>query len=226
MSMADVQRGQLPERAASQRDQAYERLRKLLILHQAPEGKRLHEERWAERLEVNRTALREAFARLEAEGLIERGPLPGYFVPTLTTDDIREIIEVRIMLEGGAIERICRLKLNTPARLVGMTQACDKLEQLVQDGKYAEVAEADRRYHEELVLAADNRRLANLYQRAPLPIIPPEIVGGTEWQARVNRTLQEHRAMLAAILKGDVPEALEVLEVHLSKRFFIPMRAM
>src|SRR3970040_6845 len=94
-----------------QRDQAYFRFRRLLILQQVSQGERLREADWADRLGVNRTALREAFARLEAEGLIEKGPKTGYFAPKLTPEDILEIVEVRVMLEGGAIERICRLKL-------------------------------------------------------------------------------------------------------------------
>ena len=77
----------LPLENGSLREQANNRLRRLLILEQIPEGQRLREAEWAERLNVNRTALREAFARLEAEGFIERGPKTGYFVPTLTNKD-------------------------------------------------------------------------------------------------------------------------------------------
>jgi len=177
------------EPSGSQRDQAYHRLRRLLILQQAPEGKRLREAEWAERLGVNRTALREAFARLEAEGLIQKGPITGYFVPALTQEDVLEICEVRTMLEGGAIQRICRLGLNTPRHLKLMRQACEQLERLVKEDYYLGVAEADRRYHEALIEAAGNKRLVMLYLRAPLPIIHPEIVSGREWAARVSRTL-------------------------------------
>ena len=101
----------------SLRERAYHRLRHLLILQQVAEGQRLREAEWSQRLGVNRTALREAFARLEAEGFIERGPKTGYFVPDLTNRDILEVLEVRIMLEGGAIERIVLMGLNTPEHL-------------------------------------------------------------------------------------------------------------
>jgi DNA-binding GntR family transcriptional regulator len=209
----------------SQRDQAYHRLRRLLILQQTPEGKRLREAEWAEKLGVNRTALREAFARLEAEGLIEKGPITGYFVPELTREDILEIREVRIMLEGGAIDRICRLGLNTPKQLKTMRQACDQLERLLQEAYYLGVAEADRRFHEALIQAAGNRRLVMLYERAPLPIIPPEIVSGTEWMATVHRTLEEHRRILDNIIDNKKDVAQELLRTHLSERFLIPLCA-
>src|SRR5437016_4744197 len=84
-----------PAEVRSQRDQAYHRIRRLLILQQVAEGERLRESQWATQLRVNRTALREAFARLEAEGLIEKGLKTGYYLPILTGRCIEEIIEVR-----------------------------------------------------------------------------------------------------------------------------------
>ncbi len=212
-----------PEDLGQQRDQAYHRIRRLLILQQIPEGVRLREAEWAERLEVNRTALREAFARLEAEGLIEKGPKTGYFIPILTEKDIEEVIEVRLMLEGGAIERICQQGLNTPRHLRKMREACDQLERLVREEYLLGVAEADRRYHEVLIEAAGNRRLSLLYQRAPLPIIHPVILSGPQWKANVQMTLEEHRATLAAIIEGNVIGAQTLLRTHLKERSLIPL---
>lgn len=212
------------EKPGPQREQAYNRLRQMLILHQAPEGKRLNEESWARRLQVNRAALREAFARLEAEGLIQKGPLPGYFVPKLSREDVAEIIEVRIMLEGGAIDRICRQGLNTRANLKPMLDACERLGEVAAGGDYAEVAAADRCFHEGLISAAQNRRLRLLYQRAPLPIIPPDVVCGDEWMSRLNETLQEHRAMVGLIEGGDIIKAQAMLRSHLRERYLMPLR--
>lgn len=209
----------------SQRDQAYSRLRRLLILQQVPEGERLREAEWASRLGVNRTALREAFARLEAEGLIERGPKTGYLLPVLKNIDILEIVEIRVMLEGGAIERICRLGLNNVKHLRPMKDTCDQLERLVREDYHLGVAEADRRFHESLINAAQNRRLSALYNRAPLPIVHPMIVSGQQWAETVQRTLDEHRAILNRILEGDSVAAQQGLRIHLAERYLMPMCA-
>lgn len=213
------------QRTRSLRDQAYERLKRLLLLQQIPEGTRIREAEWALRLSVNRAALREAFARLEAEGFIEKGPRTGYFVPVLVNSDILEIIEVRVMLEGGAIDRIIERGLNTPQQLQPMAAACDQLERLVQEEYLLGVAEADRRYHESLITAAENRRLALLYQRAPLPIIHPQIVSGQDWAARVQRTLFEHRSVLTSIREGNAAQAKLLLREHLNERAFVPFCA-
>jgi DNA-binding GntR family transcriptional regulator len=219
------QEGAVVQEPKSQRDQAYHRIRRLLILQQIPEGGRLREAEWADRLGVNRTALREAFARLEAEGLIEKGPKTGYFLPILTKDSIQEIVEVRVMLEGGAIERVVQLGLNTPEHLRNMRLACDQLERLVREEYHLGVAEADRRYHESLVDAAGNRRLSVLYARAPLPIIHPIVVSGRQWKETVERTLEEHRMILDTILAGGVEEARQALRIHLMDRHLIPLCA-
>lgn len=208
-----------------QRDQAYDRLRRLLMLQQIPEGERLRESEWATRLEVNRTALREAFARLEAEGVIRKGAKTGYFVPTLTESDINEVLEIRRVLESAAIERICRLNKNTPDHLRAMIDACDQLERLVKEDYVLGVAEADRRFHMALINIAGNSRLALLYQRAPLPIIYPEVISGEKWLARANLTLQEHRAILATILEGDAARAQAMLRTHLGERSVVPLRS-
>jgi len=197
----------------------------LLILQQVREGERLRESHWAAKLSVNRTALREAFARLEAEGFVTKGPKTGYFVPALTLEDMREILDVRIILEGGAIERIIAAGHNTPSHLKGMRLACEQLERLVREEYLLGVAEADRRYHESLIDAAGNKRLATLYQRAPLPILHPEIISGHAWEARVQKTLNEHRLILEAILKGNVEEAKAQLGTHLHERATIPLHA-
>jgi DNA-binding GntR family transcriptional regulator len=207
----------------SQRDQAYQHLRRLFILQQVPEGQRLREAAWAARLEVSRGALREAFARLEAEGFIEPGARSGYVVPYLREEDILEVVEVRMILEGGAIERIIRKRLNSPERLEAMSASCDQLERLVAENYLLGVAEADRRFHEALIEAAGNRRLVRLYQRAPLPIVHPVLLTGRQWIARVERTLQEHRELVATILKGKTEHAQQLLRTHLNERALIPL---
>jgi len=209
----------------SQREQAYRGLRRLLLLEQLAAGERLREPVWADRLNVNRAALREAFARLEAEGFLERGAKTGYFVPDLTNEDLHDVIEVRLMLENGAIERLVRLGWNTPRHLKPMREACNQLERLVRESYLLGVAEADRRFHQALVETAGNQRLALLYQRAPLPIIHPVILTGNQWSAWVQQTLEEHRAILAAIIDEEISQAQELLRIHLNERAFIPLFA-
>ena len=153
---------------ASQRDLAYRSLRRLLVLQQIEPGQRLREPQWAQRLRVHRTALREAFARLEAEGMIERGERTGYFVPALTVEDFAEVAKLRLALECLAIEEVCAA---AKPGLAAMEQASEEFARLMEGGYSLGAIEADRRFHEALIDAAQMRRLSNLYQLAPLPLI-------------------------------------------------------
>jgi DNA-binding GntR family transcriptional regulator len=65
-------------------------------------GQRLIETDFAKRLGVARTTVREAFQRLEAEGLLAIERHRGFLVRTLTRAKVREIYQVREVLEGLA----------------------------------------------------------------------------------------------------------------------------
>lgn len=203
------------------RERAYRQLRRLLILQQVPAGKRLREAEWTEKLKVNRSALREAFARLEAQGLIEEGPKTGYFVPVLDSSNIREVLAVRNMLETGAVEIICATGLNTGKHLEEMSKAIDRLEKLISNSDIVEIAEADWGFHHALVQASGNKRLTSVYHHAPLPLIMPDETSGPKWEDAMRQTVREHRAILAAMLDGKPDEAVRLLRNHISDRSLV-----
>ncbi len=202
-------------RTNSQQKQAYERLRWLLILQQIPAGERLRETEWSRKLGVHRTSFREALARLAAEGLVEAGSKTGYFVPRVQPTDVREVNEIRLALEGLAIDRICSLGLSTPKRLEPMREAADRFAQCIREGYLLGSAEADRRFHEALVDAAESRRLSMLYRRAPLPLIHQEMANPAVWMAGERRTAEEHDAILAALRARKADRARRILQEHL-----------
>ncbi len=206
--------------AASQRDQAYRSLRRLLVLQQLQPGERLREPEWVKRLGVHRTALREAFARLDAEGLIERGPQTGYFVPLLTANDIAEITRLRFTLECLAIEEICS---RSKRSLEPLKDAIKQFQQFLAGEYSLGVLEADRRFHEALVDAASMRRLSALYHRAPLPMLQHRVEDHQIWREECLRTVREHQAILGALQKGDAAQGKELLRKHLHQRSILPI---
>jgi len=205
----------------SKREHAYRSLRRLLVLQQLQPGERIREPQWALRLKVHRSALREAFARLEAEGLIERGPKTGYFVPTLTTHDVLEITKLRLALECLAIDEICSAK--RPVSLDALRDAVDELEGFLKRSYSLGVIEADRRFHESLIDLAGMRRLSMLYHRAPLPLIHSVTETKEKWRHETERTLAEHRSILAALRSRDAERAKRTLRQHLNQRSILPL---
>lgn len=80
-------------------------LREQIANGEMKDGMRLVERDLAERFGVSRVPLREALRRLEAEGLVQIHPNRGAAVRTLSLRDVREIYELRMLLEGDAIYR-------------------------------------------------------------------------------------------------------------------------
>ncbi|MBI4581798.1 MAG: GntR family transcriptional regulator [Planctomycetes bacterium] len=201
------------------RERAYRQLRHLLILQQIPVGKRLREAEWTARLKVNRSALREAFARLEAQGLIQAGPKTGYMVPSLDHKTMGDILAVRMMLEVGAIEIVCESGLNTPAHLHAAIEACQEFENALTDQNVLRIVEADWKFHDALIAASKNKRLKSVYHHAPLPLLLPDETSGPAWNATIRQTATEHRALLDTILAGNATKAVSLLRSHLLDRW-------
>ena len=205
----------------SKRDHAYHGLRRLLVLQQLKPGERIREPEWAQRLGVHRSALREAFARLEAEGLIERGERTGYFVPALSAQDIQEITKLRLALECLAIEEICSSP--QPVSIASMHQVVKELEQFVRREYSLGTLEADRRFHEELIDLAGSKRLSTLYHRAPLPLIHNDTQDKKAWREAADRMLREHQQILAALQDRNASKAVLILRNHLSHYPMLPI---
>ena len=186
---------------------------------------RLREPIWSTRLGVNRTALREAFARLEAEGWLAKGERTGYCVPNLSKEDISEILIVRTSLECCAIEQLCKKGLNTPKKLQPIKDACDQLADMIKNNYLLGASEADRRFHDYLIASTGNERLKAVYYRAPLPLIHDEIADSQYWEEECQITLDEHRQIYQAILDNQPAEAIKILRHHLSERYLLPLRA-
>ena len=80
-----------------------EQIRDLIITDKLGLGEQLSEQALAEQLGVSRTPVREAFLKLQTERLVEVKPQRGTFVFQYDTTELREICELREVLEPGAL---------------------------------------------------------------------------------------------------------------------------
>jgi DNA-binding GntR family transcriptional regulator len=92
-------------RYATTPDLIADTLRDEILRGTIPAGQPLRQEDLASRFGVSRLPVRDALVRLEAQGLVEVFPNRGAFVIALSADEVREVFEMRILLEGDMIER-------------------------------------------------------------------------------------------------------------------------
>lgn len=200
-----------------QLERAYTQIRRLLYLRVVSEGQRLHEVEWSRRLNVNRSAMREAMARLAAEGLLMKSPGKGYAVPKLDPESLEEAVEMRILLETEAVRRICRRGLNGPQLLERLEYVCDRLESLADQGYCLAVQEADWRFHQLLVTLSGNPRLSAVHAAMPI-----KVALGGDWNERltavdVARHAEDHRRIVHALRAGDAALAEVILRTHFAR---------
>lgn len=91
-------------RAPSLTERAYRIIRGQIITCVLPPGLEISEQELAGRLEMSKTPVREALARLGLEGLVESFPRRGYRISPVAVKDINELFAVRGALEGAAAE--------------------------------------------------------------------------------------------------------------------------
>jgi DNA-binding GntR family transcriptional regulator len=89
-------------------DEAYDSLKRRILLCELAPGEELREAALAESTGFGRTPIREALRRLVQEGFVEVRPRQGYRVAPITLDSVHDVFELRLLLEPAAVELAIR----------------------------------------------------------------------------------------------------------------------
>lgn len=175
-------------------------------------GDRITEAEAVEKFGVSRTPVREALIELQGLGLVElRRNCGAVFLP-FGPDELRELYEVRALLETEAASRAAgRIP---PAKLEPLRAAFLRIR---ESGGVDSDWEHDRELHRVVAEGSGNRRLLTEISRyGDLVQIVREIVGG-QALAIHETTADEHLAILTALTEGDASAAAEAMRAHLSQ---------
>ena len=165
-----------------------------------------------DRLRVSRSPVADAVARLAADGLVDVVPQAGTFVTRLSMTDIREGAFIREAIEVAAAEHLARQI--TEDQLRELRRNLKLQEALVADGDAQGFMALDGQMHEMMLSFTGFPRLPQVSQSAWLSvhrarqlILPVE--------GRLNATLDEHRAILAAFEARAPLAARQAVQHHL-----------
>jgi DNA-binding GntR family transcriptional regulator len=190
---------------------AVDRLRRDILSGRSDPGERLVEEQLTRRLGISRAPLREAMRLLAQQGLVEHIPRRGARVATLSDDDVRELYEVRDVLERHAVATL-------PERpdLTGLRAALEVMRKATEAGDRLELANAHRRFHVEVVGLAGNRQLAGLYESILVRIQLYMAVNMRREAeaARAEDGVHRHERLFGALESGDKADILAALGAH------------
>lgn len=170
-------------------------------------GSRLRQDHIADEFEASHVPVREAFRRLEAQGLAISKPRRGVRVASFDLKEVREVAEMRAALEVLALRHAAPHL--TPAIL-------DAAEQATREGDMAADVHAweaaNRRFHRLILTPCGmNRLLASIddLHAASARFLFSAWQSGWE-----KRTDHDHRAILSALRQGRTDEAAAVLQKH------------
>jgi DNA-binding GntR family transcriptional regulator len=187
-------------------DRAYREIRRRIVDNEYPPAHQVLEHELAAELGMSRTPVREALIRLENENFVQIIPRHGMRVVPLSLDDLHDMYEVLTALELTAIERLARSEPDVRA-LVALDHALDEMDAAVKKRDMDAWVEADERFHRMLIDLCGNARLASMAymvwdqgHRARMTTV--------RLRPSLEPSNREHRAVVAALRRGDWQEAV------------------
>jgi len=198
------------------RDRAYCLLRDLVISGEFAPDEPLSERSLSARLALGRTPIREALKALAKDGLLTIHPMRGTFVRQMSFDDLREIHELRLALEG-----IAAYLAATRGPTAQLRNCAEELRRILACTSF-DVEEAQQvgwTFHDELFRATGNGRLAQAYDnlRAQSGLALQKMRQYSV--ARSRQAVNEHLDIYAAVEANDADAAQQRMWRHLSSAF-------
>ncbi|MEV4534113.1 GntR family transcriptional regulator [Asanoa sp. NPDC049518] len=176
-------------------------------------GEKLVEEQITRRYGISRAPLREALRLLAQRGLVEHVPRRGVWVATLSERDVRELYDLRDVLERHVVRTALPA---TPDGLADLRAALGAMADAATAGDRLSVAEAHREFHVAVVALAGNRQLTAAYA-ATLEKIQLYMAVNLRREAETAHApdgVDRHARLLDAVAGGDPAGVLAVLDGH------------
>ena len=197
------------ERPNSIREAAYKHLREAILTGSLVPGKRISEPALAQKLGLSRTPIREALQYLSKEGLVDITPHKGARVRLLSFREIKEVYEVRAILESEGA-RLAALHASEQ-ELKQIHRQLNQLNALDPDHLLAQ-RQADMAFHASFVAAGQNQTLQRLFNdlQGSLSLLRAY----TSNLSQTSETQAQHLAILHAIRDKQPEAAAKAAKVH------------
>jgi DNA-binding GntR family transcriptional regulator len=194
---------------------AYRELRRAVLSGRLAPGSHVTVRPLCEEFGLSATPVKAALTALEREGFLVLHPHRGFFVPEVDREGMRELYELREVLDGIAARRAASLSSRDAlvARL-GSLVAEQRVE--VAAGNLSGYGDLDVLFHQEILVAAGNGRLRQVAEN-----MIGQLRLGRATSARVpgrpHAALAEHEGIVAAIAAGLHHQAERLARRHVRR---------
>lgn len=178
-------------------------------------GEALSEITLATELGVSKTPVREAFLQLKNEGLVDILPQRGTFVFRMTVEELRQLFEMREILECNSLR--FAMRDHPDALSAALDRIVEDMIKATEERDARRFRRLDADFHGELIAQSCNSFIRSAYNVIALRVhafrnrLP---VGAQSWD-----TIDMHVETAKCVAARDVEGAIEQLQAHLHKSF-------
>jgi len=192
----------------------YESLKESILNGSLKPGEKLMESRIAEDLGVSRTPVREAIRKLEKEKYVKMIPRKGAYVEDLTMEDILEVLEIRIVLEGLASKLADRniteeMKDRIRKNMKSFDNASTELDR-------KELISLDEKFHHIIYQSSGNKKLNEIVRELQDQFQRFRLSYFNELSSYM-KLANSHNKLYEAIIDGDEKAAEEYAKEHIEE---------
>ena len=196
------------------KESIYRQLRDMILCFELYPGTRITEIEMAKHFGVSRTPIREALQRLALEGYVTLKRKQGASVKSFDVSELSQYYRVRIALEKLSLETACTYTSDSD-----LQQLADDWEPYSQPGRSdnsIEMENRDEEFHVALATRGGNRALAQHLTQVNDQIRIVRRLDFTDPE-RIDRTYDEHHAIIMYLLERDLECAKNAMVEHIKR---------
>lgn len=195
-------------------DDIYDQLKAMAVSFRIRPGDRLNEVALSRELGVSRTPLREALNRLVAERMFVFRPGQGFFCRSLDAQSVFDLFELRRIIESAAVLAACERASDDELQALQVDLLATGIN--ISGLTVEEAVSRDEAFHLGIARLSGNTELVETLTRIN------ERIRYIRWISmslgRVQRSKEEHKNCMAALIERDGHRAANILGRHIDKR--------
>lgn len=200
------------EGPVSLKELAYTAIKSAILSLRLKPDTPLVESELADQLGISKTPVRDALQELEREGFVTRILFKGTYVTEVTMKDMTEIFQLRAVLEGFAA--YLATPLFSPTELDRIDENLTASEIALSAGDLVCCSDLGKSLHDMIISKADNQRLAQIIHNLDDHVQRFRCMSD-QISGRLNKSVREHRRVLAALRLHDAAAAELAMRDHL-----------
>jgi GntR family transcriptional regulator, carbon starvation induced regulator len=205
-----------PEENETIGDDGYRRIRADIVLGRLRPGQKLKLDGLKETYGVSVSTLREILSRLTSESLVLAEGRRGFEVAPVSVDNLKELAELRLLVEGHAMEAsFARADVEWEGRVVAAHHKLAATERLMSSniGEPKQWKRYDSEFHQELISNCGSRALRETHASVFDRYFRYQMIA---LDYRGEEPARQHQALLECALKRDARRAKAVLLDHVN----------